>query len=125
MPIGRYEFNKLPFGITSAPEISQRRMSQILSGLPGTVCPMDDVLVHSRSKEERNQRLTAVLKRMVEAGVTLNREKCSFGQMSVKFLGHIVNQQSISADPEKTRAIRSMESPINITELQRFLGLAN
>ena len=37
-PFGRFCFHRLPFGISSAPEIFQRLMSQMLAGLPGTVC---------------------------------------------------------------------------------------
>jgi len=44
-PFGHYCFNKLPFGISSAPEHFQKRMSRILSGLAGVVCQMDDVLI--------------------------------------------------------------------------------
>lgn len=44
-PVGRYHFNKLPFGISSAPELFQRRMSAILEALEGVVCLIDDVLV--------------------------------------------------------------------------------
>ena len=40
----RYCFNKLPFGISSAPKHFQKRMSKILTGLDGVVCQMDDVL---------------------------------------------------------------------------------
>ena len=45
-PFGRYYFNRLPFGITSAPEYFQRNMSQILEGLDGVVCMMDDILIY-------------------------------------------------------------------------------
>ena len=44
-PFGRYHFNKLPFGISYAPELSQRRMNTFLEGLEGMVCLMDDVLI--------------------------------------------------------------------------------
>ena len=47
MPFGHYCFHQLPFGISSALEHFQRRMSEALSGLTGTVCMMDDVLVHA------------------------------------------------------------------------------
>ena len=43
-PFGRYHFNKLPFGTSSAPELFQRRMNSILEGLEGVVCLIDDVL---------------------------------------------------------------------------------
>lgn len=42
-PFGRFRFNRLPLGISSAPEIFQRLMTGILEGLDGTVCQMDDV----------------------------------------------------------------------------------
>ncbi len=51
-PFGRYCFNKLPFGICSAPEHFQKRISRILEGLDGVLCLMDDVLVFGSNKEE-------------------------------------------------------------------------
>ena len=54
-PFGRYCFKRLPFGISSAPEVFQRRMSEILNGIEGVVCMMDDVLVFGEDKEEHNR----------------------------------------------------------------------
>ena len=56
-PVGRFCFNRLPFGITSAPEFYQKRMSHILSGLPGVVCMIDDILVFGQSQQEHDKRL--------------------------------------------------------------------
>ena len=53
-PYGRYCFNKLLFGICSAPEHFQRRMSEVLAGLEGVLCLMDDVLVFGKSAEEHD-----------------------------------------------------------------------
>ena len=50
-PYGRFCFNKLPFGIASAPEVFQRRMNDILSGLPGVLCHVDDILVFEATPE--------------------------------------------------------------------------
>ena len=44
-PEGCYCFNKLTFGISSAPELFQKRINQILEGLAGILCHMNDVLV--------------------------------------------------------------------------------
>jgi len=46
-PFGCFCFNKMPFGISSAPEHFQKRMNEILSGLPGVVYLIDDILVYS------------------------------------------------------------------------------
>ena len=48
IPLEQYCFNKLPFGISSAPEFFQKQMSAISEGLPGALCHLDDVLVFSK-----------------------------------------------------------------------------
>ena len=100
-------------------------MSKLLSGLDGIVCQMDDVLIFGRTKDKHDIRLMKALDRIHSAGVTLNREKCLFGQDSLKFLGHVVNKYGISADPDKVTAIKQMEAPQNISALRRFLGMVN
>ena len=117
-PFGRYCFNKLPFGISSAPEHFQKRMSQILDGLEGVVCQMDDVLVFGKDQQQHDTRLTAVLRRIQKAGVTLNREKCEFSKTKLLFLGHLIDSNGIQADPEKTTAIQQMHTPKNVPELR-------
>ena len=46
MPYGRFQLNKLPFGITSASNFFQKQMSKILNGLPGVLFLMEEILVH-------------------------------------------------------------------------------
>ena len=75
-PFGRYYFNKMPFGISSAPEHFQKRMNRILSGLDGVLCLMDDVLVFGKDRKEHDERLTAALKKIEAAAATLNPSKC-------------------------------------------------
>ena len=124
-PAGRYCFNKLPFGISSAPELFQKRMKRILEGLTGVVCLMDDILIFGSNQTEHDERLIAVLKRLEAAGVTLNAEKCKFNETRVKFLGHLIDQCGIQADPAKTTAVLQMKPPNNITDLRRFMGMVN
>ena len=124
-PHGRFCFNKLPFGITSAPEHFQRRMSEILRDLPGVVCHVDDVLVSGKDQEEHDKRLHAVLKKIQAVGVTLNRNKCQFSCSRIVFLGHVIDANGISPDPSKTEAIQKMKAPTTITELRRFMGMIN
>ena len=74
-PFGRYHFNRLPFAITSAPEHFQRRMSALLRDFEGVICLIDDILIYGNTQEEHDERLLAVLNRLEEAGLTLNRDK--------------------------------------------------
>ena len=124
-PFGRYCFHKMPFGISSAPEHFQKRMTQMLSGLDGVLCLMDDVLVFGKDRTEHDERLTQVLRKVAATGVTLNPQKCEFGKEQLKFLGHVIDQEGIRADPDKVTAITEMKPPTNVPELCRFMGMAN
>ena len=124
-PYGRYCFNRLPFRISSAPEHFQRRMSEALSSMTGTVCMMDDILVHGRTQEEHDERLKKVLQRLTDMGMTLNAEKCMFAQPSVKFLGHVIDSEGIRPDPDKVTAISHFSTPTNVSDVRRFLGMVN
>ena len=124
-PFGRYQYRKMPFGISAAPEFFQRQMNKILGGMEGVVCMMDDILVVGKNREEHDKRLREVLLKIESAGMTLNKSKCEFGVKEVKFLGHILSTKGISVDPEKERAIREMPPPTDRKSLQRFLAMVN
>ena len=122
-PFGRYCFNKLPFGISCAPEHFQKVMSRILEGLDGVVCQMDDVLVFGHTQEGHDHHLQDTLSRIAAAGLTLNKEKCVFSKPTMKFLGHIISKNGISPDPDKTAAIQNMPPPESPSDLRRFMGM--
>ena len=123
-PFGRYYFNRLPFGIASAPEHFQNRMvTEVTEGLEGVVCHMDDVLIWGATQEEHDARVHTVLEKAQRAGITLNTDKCEWAKSEVKFLGCIVSADGLRPDPEKTRAVQQMEQPKNISELRSFLGM--
>ena len=86
---------------------------------------MDDILVHGKTQKEHDERLEAVLTRLIRARITLNPEKCKFSRKQLKFAGHSLSAQGIGPDPDKTAAIEKMERPQNVAELRRFLGMIN
>ena len=124
-PFGRYCFNHLPFGITSAPEHFQWRMSALLDGLEGVVCMIDDVLVYGMDQDKHDDRLLKVLQRLEAAGLTLNKEKCKFSQKQVKFLGQMVDKSGVHPDPAKVKAIQEVPIPKNVGDVRRFLDMVN
>lgn len=124
-PFGRYYFNRLPMGISSAPEHFQSQMRQILEGCKFTVCHMDDILVWGSDEEDHDINLRTVMERLRKANVTLNPEKCQFRKPAIKFLGHVISQGKIEADPGKLKAIMDLQPPSNKKELQSLLGTLN
>ena len=118
-PFGRYCFNKLPFRICTAPEHFQKQMSNILYGL------IDNVLKFGKDQREHDTRLYTVLRILEKAGVTLNPVKSVFSRRNVKFLGHLIDRDSIRPDPEKIAAIVKMQALTNISELTHFVDMIN
>jgi hypothetical protein len=86
-PFGRFQFNKLPFGISSAPEHFQCWMNEIFTDQEGVLCHMDDILIFGQTQEEHDARLRRALQTLESAGVTLNPDKCKFSKTRITFLG--------------------------------------
>ena len=121
---GRFCFNRLPFGISSAPEIFQRTMSKVLEGSEGTLCQVDDVLIHGVDQSEHDGRVRAVLHRLQEAGMTLN-DKSEFSRSSIRFIAHIIDSSGTHANPQKTTAVTQFPIPSDVAGIQRFMGMVN
>ena len=124
-PYGRFYFNKLPFGISSAPEHFQRRMSELLADIPGVLCHVDDIVIFGDTQEEHDERLHAVLQRIQREGLTLNPAKCEFSKPRIHFLGHVIDANGVQPDPAKTDAVQKMSSPTSLSELRRIMGMLN
>ena len=125
-PWGRFCFNVLPFGVSSGSEKFQKTMNQILLGLEGVECNIDVVLVHGKDQHQHDERPEAVLKRLLEADVTLNLDKCVFSTKQVKFLGHVISSNGIEVHPDKVIAvIADLPAPTNVQEVRTFLGMVN
>ena len=103
IPFGHYCFTKLSFGISSAPELFQQTMATVLKGLKGVVCQMDDILVHGGSYQEHDRHLWPVLRRLLQAGITLNPSKYQFSASELIFLGVRVTSDGIRPNPWRGR----------------------
>ena len=68
------------------------KLKETLAGLEGCNAIKDDTIVYGCTEEEQDEHLNAVLKRLEESGLRLNKEKCHFKQREVKFFGHIISE---------------------------------
>ena len=85
-PKGLMRLKRLCMGFTSASEILQRIMSQVLCGLPGARWVHDDIIIFASNMAEHNQRLAACLDKLKLHNITLNPSKCKFGVKEAGFL---------------------------------------
>ena len=124
--LGLFQFKRLPMGLKNSPLTFQRVMEAVLRGLnwKSSLVYLDDVIVFSRTFQDHLLHLQQVFERLRNAGLKLHPSKCNFAKREIRYLGHIVNSEGISPDPEKVTAIRTYPIPTNLKQLRAFLGLS-
>jgi hypothetical protein len=120
---GLYRFNRLPYGIASAPAIFQRTMESLLQNIPQVVVYIDDILITGKTNKEHLENLEEVLRRLEQAGARLKRDKCHIMMPSVEFLGHIISKEGIQPSKKNVEAIMNAPPPTNVSKLKSFLGM--
>ena len=86
---------------------------------------LDDVIVFSKTFDKHLERLDKVLTRLTHHSLKLKREKCSFLQKQVSYLGYVVSSEGISTDPDKISVVRDWSVPTTVKQLCSFLGFAS
>ena len=126
-PFGLWEYNRMPFGLCSAPSTFQRLMTSGMNDLLFQVLLvyLDDILVFSKTFQEHLERLRIVLSRLREMGLKLNPEKCKFGQSSVQYLGYTISAEGIETAKDKVEAVTKWPTPHTLRDLRSFLGFAS
>ena len=128
-PFGRYRWKRMPFGISSAPEVFQRRMHELIEGLQGMEVIADDFLTvgfgetQEEAVRDHDQNLAAFLQRCTDRGIKLNSEKVKLRSREVPFIGHIATDKGLCVDSAKVRAIVEMPPPTDVAGVQRLLGM--
>ena len=100
-------------------------MDEILAGIPGCICYIDDILVDGGSQEEHDQRLDIVLDRLNRTGSRLKEEKFTFNTSEVEYLGHLISEKGLRPLESKYGAIGEAPQPQKVTQLKLYLGLLN
>ena len=120
---GLFRYKRVCFGLASAPACFQKLMTNVLRGLCGVMCFIDDIIIYGSSKEEHYTNLCNVLKRLQECGMVLN-DKCIFEAQSIQVLGHVIDQTGLHPNPDLVAAIRDAPTPTSKEQVRSFLGLA-
>lgn len=124
-PFGKYRFERLPMGISSAPEVFQRYNTKIFGDIEGVGIYFDDMIIAAANEEEHDKILKVVLERAKQYKVKFNPNKLQYKVTQVKYLGRIFDADGVRPDPEQVKCILSLEDPTNKKELLRVLGMVN
>ena len=112
------------FGLCNAPATFERLIEAVLRELPWDICLvyLDDIIVHARSFDHLVH-LRCVLERLREANLKLNPKKCALFRTKVTYLGYVLSEKGISADPVEVKAVKNWPQPRNIYNVRSFIGL--
>ena len=121
---GLFCYKVMPFDLKNASATYQRLMNKMFAQQIGKNVQvyMDDMLVKSRREEDHLEDLKETFDTFRSYNMKLNLGKCTFGVTARKFLGFMVSQRGIEANPDKIRAIMEMTPPRSVKEVQSLNG---
>ncbi|GFW52741.1 retrovirus-related Pol polyprotein from transposon 297 [Trichonephila clavipes] len=126
VPDGQFEFNKVPFGLSTSPGVFQRYISSIFRDLTRkgiVISYLDDLVIPAKNEQEGLEKLKIIFEVAKKYGLEIKFKKCQFLKKEIEFLGHIVESGTIKPSPTKTLAVRKFPEPTTIKQVQSFLGL--
>ena len=121
---GLFCYKAMPFGLKNAEATYQRLVNKMFQDQIGRNVEvyMDDMLIKSKEDADHLKDLKETFQTLRGYNMKLNLSKCAFGVFSGKFLGFMVSQRGIEANPDKIKAILEMTPPKTVKELQSLTG---
>ncbi|KAM1541617.1 hypothetical protein PS1_011500 [Malus domestica] len=121
---GLYYYKVMPFGLKNAGATYQRLVNSMFAEQIGKSMEVyvDDMLVKSKHADQHITNLSETFTILKRYRMRLNPNKCAFGVGSGKFLGFMISQRGIEANPEKIKAILDMKEPVTSKDIQSFTG---
>lgn len=120
-----YQFTRMPFGLCNASQSMCRLMDQVIPSVlrESVFVYIDDLLVVSEKLDTHLERLVVVAQCLRRANLTINVEKSRFCMRSLKYLGHIIGNGEIKADPGRVQCIVDFPPPNTVKQVRRFMGM--
>ena len=121
---GLFRYKRLMFGLNSAAETFQHAIQTVIENIQGARNVSDDIIIFGKSSAEHDQALHKTLRRLQEAGLTVNPAKCEFGKAQIQFYGFTFSKDGLKPNPEKVKSLKEAKEPTNASEMRSFLGMA-
>ena len=128
---GLWRYKRLNFGISSASEVFQNVIANVIDGIDGALNMSDDIFIFGKGQTdqeamvEHDKHLQQVLQRLQENGLTANLPKFEFRKPKMEFYGMVFSKDGIEPDPKKVDALTMMTPPTSVGEVQSLLGMTN
>ena len=121
-PYGLYCYNVMPFGLKNAGATYQRLVTKMFRPLLGNTMEVyiDDMLVKFKQRPDHAAHLQQIFDLIREYGMKLNPLKYAFGVSAGRFLGFMVTQRGIEANPVQLKAILQSPAPSSKKGIQQL-----
>ena len=125
-PHGHYEFDRMPFGLKTAPATFQRVTDTTLTGLirMELFVYLDDIVIFADTLEEHKKKFNNLIQRLRKANLHLQPDKCKFLRPEIGYSHHIIDENGVRPDPKKIIAVKEFPVPKTQKNVTQFLGLA-
>lgn len=123
----QYRWVRMPMGLSTAPLTWQRAINTILIDLigQGVYVYLDDIIIYAKSRKEHDSTLFKVMSLLKEHNLQLKISKCLFYARQFDYLGHVITEKGIKANPKKIEVIKNFPQPIKVKHIQSFLGICS
>jgi Reverse transcriptase (RNA-dependent DNA polymerase) len=125
MPFGNYQYNRLPMGISQAPDISQEIMEDLFRNFNKVDIYIDDIGVFSNDWDMLCVLLTCILNVLEVNNFMVNPHKCEWAVQETDWLGYWLTPTGLKPWKKKIAAILAMQHPQTVTQLCSFIGAVN
>ncbi|KAM2479646.1 hypothetical protein TB2_003286 [Malus domestica] len=121
---GLYCYKVMPFDLKNAGATCQRLVNSMFTEQIGKSMEVyvDDMLVKSKHADQHITNLSKTFTILKRYQMRLNPNKCAFDVGSGKFLGFMISQRGIEANPEKIKAILDMKEPVTSKDIKSLTG---
>ena len=120
----KFRSKRLNYGTNSAAKIFQNILQRNLTDIRH-VENIADITIHGKIRADHDHALENCIKRLEHLNLKAKGTKCSFLQKEIKFYRLIFSAKGSRPDPERTENLIKVSAPINTSEIQSFLGMAN
>ena len=121
-PHGLFCYNVMPFGLKNVGATYQRFVTKMFRPLLGKTMEVyiDDMLIKSKERPDHANHLQQVFDLLKTYGMKLNPAKCAFEVSAGRFLGFMMTQRRIEANPSQLKAILESPAPSSRKEVQQL-----
>ena len=113
--LGRYRFTRMPFGVSVAGDVFQRKLDECIGDIRNVYCIADDIMVvgYEEDHSDHDKALTNLFQRAEKCNLKFNLDKIQYKKKEVSFFGETYTTTGRKPDPGKVEAIRTMKQPEN------------